>query len=424
MAARLAWLSAPLAAAALLGLPAMAAAIGGLGERVRARAARGQAALADLAAHLAAVLGAREVVRAFRAEQYEARRFRRLARGLRAERLAAERLRAAVPAAVTALYALTVLAVLAGGCWAVRTGALSPEGLGAFLAALVLLIEPLQGGATAFNELKQGQAAVDRLFAPLTRPAVDDAADDGADEAADSLEGGEPEELDVRFEGVGFAYAGRPGEVLADATFRVAPGEKVALVGRSGSGKSTVGRLLLGLLAPSRGRILLGGREVRALGPDRRAALLAWVPADARLLRGSVAENILYGVAPPHGAADIRRMEAAARLARAAGFVAALPAGYATEVGPGGAALSAGQRQRVALARALARRPRVLVCDEATASLDPATAAEVQRSLLEGLPGCAVLIIAHRRDALAGVDRVLRLEGGRVVEEEEEACET
>ena len=201
---------------------------------------------------------------------------------------------------------------------------------------------------------------------------------------------------------------------LDGLTLHIRPGELVALLGPSGCGKTTALRIVAGLDEATSGTVSVAGVDLHRTPANRRDMGMVF-QAYSLFPHLTVLDNVAFGLKMRRRGRRERRDRAAQMLDLVG--LAAHADRYATE-------LSGGQQQRVALARALARRPRVLVCDEATASLDPATAAEVQHSLLEGLPGCAVLIIAHRRDALAGVDRVLRLEGGRVVEEEEEACET
>ena len=191
----------------------------------------------------------------------------------------------------------------------------------------------------------------------------------------------------------------------------LAPSETVALVGESGAGKSTVALLLLRLLEPDAGRIRVGGVDLADCRDDVWRRSLAWVPQQPAILRGSVADNIRLG----DSAASDARVEEAAALAGADGFVCALPQGYDTLVGDGGRPLSTGQRRRLALARAFVRDAPLVILDEPTADLDPASAAVVAEAVERLRVGRSVLLIAHRSDLVRRADRVVHLERGRAV---------
>jgi ABC-type multidrug transport system fused ATPase/permease subunit len=200
-------------------------------------------------------------------------------------------------------------------------------------------------------------------------------------------------------------------------SFRIDPGQTVALVGASGAGKTTVAHLLLAFLTPDRGDILLGdppgGRRLHELPPDAWRQRVAWVPQQPYLFHGSVAHNLR--LARPEATMD--EVVWAARQAHAHEFVAALPQGYDTPVGERGARLSGGQVQRLALARAFLKDAPLLVLDEATANLDPEVEALVQEALGRLLRGRTALLIAHRLATVYRADRILVLDGGRLVQE-------
>jgi ABC-type multidrug transport system fused ATPase/permease subunit len=216
----------------------------------------------------------------------------------------------------------------------------------------------------------------------------------------------------VRFEQVTFAYPSRRALVLDGLDLELRPGETVALVGASGEGKSTVASLLLHLATPTLGRVTVGGVDLEHCEANAWRQQLAWVPQRPTLFRGTVADNIRLG----RSDADDGEVRAAARLACADEFVRALPQGYDTVVGEGGRPLSAGERRRIALARAFLRDAPLVVLDEPTADLDPATAALVGNAIDRLRPGRTVLLIAHRRALASRADRVLVLEGGRTTE--------
>lgn len=215
----------------------------------------------------------------------------------------------------------------------------------------------------------------------------------------------------VEFDSVGFAYAGG-APVLDGVSFAVARGERLGIAGPTGAGKSTLVDLLLGLLEPSEGRILVDGGLVA--GPRRAAwqAAVAHVPQDIYLSEESLAANIAFGV--PRAEWEEERIAAAARRAGIAGFIESLPEGFETAAGERGVRLSGGQRQRIAIARALYKEARLLVLDEATNSLDPATEKGVLDSIEALGAGMTVVIVAHRPSALERCSRVLALDGGRL----------
>jgi thiol reductant ABC exporter CydD subunit len=273
-------------------------------------------------------------------------------------------------------------------------------GLEAGLTVLVLAPElylPLRNLAAQYHASADGLAVAERLL---------DLAEEDVDERpAGSIVPPSPRDVAVRFESVSFAYPGRPAPVLAGFDLELAPGETVALTGPSGAGKSTVAALLLLLAEPTAGRVAAGGVDLADCDPAAWRRQVAWVPQRPTLCRGTVAENIRFGNA---GASDAAVREAAA-LAGADGFVLDLPEGYATVVGDGGRPLSAGQARRVALARAFLRDAPLVVLDEPTADLDPASAAVVGEAVERLLAGRTVLLVTHRAELEARADRVVRL---------------
>lgn len=213
------------------------------------------------------------------------------------------------------------------------------------------------------------------------------------------------------FEAVRFSYD-EARAALTEATFSISPGERVALVGASGAGKSTVFNLLMRFETPQAGRVTVNGEDIAALDLAAWRAQIAWVPQNPQLLRASVADNIRLGA--PETSLDAVR-EAAAQ-ARALDFVEALPEGFDTLLGEGGRALSGGQTQRIALARAFLRDAGLVLLDEPTASLDRASEAAIKAAVDAHAPGRTVITIAHRLATARDADRVIVLEGGRVVE--------
>jgi ATP-binding cassette subfamily B protein len=215
---------------------------------------------------------------------------------------------------------------------------------------------------------------------------------------------------ELAFAGIGHDYDGRPAVHAVD--LHVPAGTTVALVGGTGGGKSTLLKLLMRFIDPSRGRITLDGIDVATLDPQALRRQVGYVAQEPFLTDGSVADNIAYG--EKHG--DRARVEAAARAAEAHDFIAALPAGYDSPVGERGGNLSGGQRQRIALARALYRDPAILVLDEATSAVDNETEAAIQHSLATAARGRTTLVVAHRLSTVRDADTIHVLDAGRIVE--------
>ncbi|GAA3547586.1 hypothetical protein GCM10022419_029800 [Nonomuraea rosea] len=277
-------------------------------------------------------------------------------------------------------------------------------------ALLVLLLAPeaylpLRAMGTRFHASMEGVAAADAAFAVL-----DEAGDDEPDgvRPAAAPPGGAPE---IRLENVTVRYPGRDGAALENVSLTIGPRERVALVGESGGGKSTLLHLVLGFVRPSEGRVLVGGVDLRELDLAAWRARLAFVAQRPHLFAASVAGNIRLG-APSATLDDVRRAAAAAH----AGFVADLPEGYDTVVGERGANLSAGQRQRIALARAFCRPgASVLLLDEPTARLDGRSEAAVVAATADLAEGRTAVIVAHRPAMIDLADRVIRVHEGRIV---------
>jgi ATP-binding cassette, subfamily C, bacterial CydD len=296
-----------------------------------------------------------------------------------------------------ALVAVTIGVRLVGGGLGLQAG----------LTVLVLAPElyvPLRQLGAQFHASADGLAVAARMLDLLEAPV--------AAPARGLRLPPSPAEATVHFERVSFAYPTRDALVLDGFELELRPGETVALVGPSGAGKSTVASLLLRLAEPSRGRIAVGGVDLESCRAEDWRRHLAWLPQRPLLVRGTVADNIRFG----DPAADDARVRAAAELAGADAFVSALPDGYATVVGDGGRPLSAGERQRLALARAFLRDSPLVILDEPTANLDPASAELVADAVERLRAGRTVLLVAHRPELVRRADRIVTLAGGRAVE--------
>jgi ATP-binding cassette subfamily C protein CydCD len=217
----------------------------------------------------------------------------------------------------------------------------------------------------------------------------------------------------IAFEDVSFSYPGGRGAAHDGLSFTLGAGEKIGIVGPSGSGKSSVARLLLRLFDPQQGRVLIGGRDLKALDPEAVRRIIAVVHQDTYLFHGTVEDNLRLGKPD----ADQQEIEAAARDANAHEFISLLPHGYQTMIGERGVMLSGGQRQRLAIARALLRDAPILILDEALSSVDAENEAVIQQAIDRLAAGRTTLVLAHRLSSVIGADRILVLDRGRVVEE-------
>ncbi|MFH8405095.1 ABC transporter ATP-binding protein [Streptomyces sp. NPDC018019] len=362
-----------------------------------------------------AVSGVR-VVKGFGQEAQEAGKLRTVSRRLFAGRLRTVRLNARYTPALQAVPSLGQVAMLALGGWLATNGQITLGTFVAFSTYLAQLVAPVRMLAMMLTVGQQARAGVERVFELVdTEPVIEERTD------AHELPADAP--ATVEFENVSFGYGkGRP--VLEDFSLRIEPGETVAVVGTSGSGKSTVSLLLPRFYDVTAGRVLVGGHDVRDLTLESLRAAIGLVPENSFLFSDSLRDNIAYGTPD----ATDEQIRIAARAAQADGFISALPDGYDTEVGEQGLTLSGGQRQRVALARAILTDPRLLVLDDATSAVDARVEHEIHEALRGVMAGRTTLLIAHRASTLALADRVAVLDGGRLVdigtrEELEGRCE-
>ncbi|MFC7791919.1 ABC transporter ATP-binding protein [Streptomyces cinereoruber] len=398
----MAWLSPPLTLVAL----AVAPALWYIARRSRTRLhpatwhAQQQAALVAGVVD-GAVSGVR-VVKGFGQEDQETGKIREAGRRLFAGRLRTVRLNSRYTPALQAVPALGQVAVLALGGWLAHQGQITLGTFVAFSSYLASLVGPVRMLAMVLTVGQQARAGVERVLDLIdTEPVVKDGTKELPADAPATVE----------FDDVSFAYEdGRP--VLDGFSLEIRPGETVAVVGASGSGKSTVSLLLPRFYDVSRGAVLVGGHDVRELTLDSLRAAVGLVPEDSFLFSDTVRANIAYGVPD----ATDEQIETAARAAQADRFIAELPDGYATKVGEHGLTLSGGQRQRVALARAILADPRLLLLDDATSAVDARVEHEIHEALKSVMAGRTTLLIAHRRSTLNLADRIAVLDGGRLAD--------
>ena len=389
---------------AALFLPPMLGLWGRFRQRLRLGVLRVLDAVGDVTSQLQETVSGIRLVKASSAEDWENRRFQRLTQGHYAAFVRNERWRQFFPPATEMVIAVAVLGLLWYGSYLVlEDGTLSAEAFIISLGLAMRMMAPAKFLGQFPSLVQPGLAAAERVFEILdSRPEVADALEaqpvSGFSEA-------------IRFEGVGFEYL--PGEpVLEMVDFEIRPGEVVSLVGPSWAGKSTLADLLPRFHDPIAGRITLDGRDIRSLRISDLRALMGIVTQETILFHDTIAANIAYG----RDDATMEEIEGAARAAHAHGFVSELPGGYRTIVGERGVRLSGGQRQRLAIARALFRNPPILILDEATSALDTESEHLVQRAIEELMHERTVLVIAHRLSTIRRADRILVLDGGKVVE--------
>ncbi|MCX5198304.1 ABC transporter ATP-binding protein/permease [Streptomyces sp. NBC_00249] len=348
-----------------------------------------------------AVTGVR-VVKGFGQEEQETGKLRAAGRKLFGGRMRGIRMNSRYTPALQAVPALGQVAMLALGGWLATRGQVTLGTFVAFSTYLAQLVGPVRMLAMVLTVGQQARAGAERVFELIdTEPLIE--------EGTHELPADAP--ATVAFEDVRFGYdPERP--VLDGFSLTIAEGETVAVVGASGSGKSTVSLLLPRFYDADHGTVRVGGHDVRDLTYDSLRAAIGLVPEDSFLFSDTIRANIAYG-AP--GAAE-EQIRAAARAAQAESFIEALPAGFDTKVGEQGLTLSGGQRQRIALARALLTDPRLLLLDDATSAVDARVEHEIHEALRAVMAGRTTLLIAHRRSTLALADRIAVLDRGRLAD--------
>jgi ATP-binding cassette subfamily B protein len=391
----------------LAAIPVIVLPLVGFGRLVRQRGRAAQDTLADASAYAAELMGAVRVLQAFTNEKLASTYFSTAVE--RAYRAAIEstRARAFLTAVVIFLVFSSVVVILWVGAQDVLAGRVSAGRLSQFVLYAVFAAGALGELSQVWGEVSQAAGAAERLTELLATEPVIKAPSSPAVLPS-------PAHGEIAFEAVRFSYPTRP-QILAldDVSFRVQPGEKVALVGPSGAGKSTIFHLLLRFYDPQSGAVTFDGVNLAEADPRDVRARIALVPQEAVVFADTVAENIRFGRRDAADG-DIKR---AADLAVASEFVARLPERFHTAIGERGITLSGGQRQRIAIARAILRDAPLLLLDEATSALDSESEMLVQAALKQLMQGRTTLVIAHRLATVQSCDRILVLEQGRIVEE-------
>ncbi|MGP9630781.1 ABC transporter transmembrane domain-containing protein [Halomonas sp. AOP42-C1-46] len=388
----------------LIGIPATLLPIVWYGRRVRRLSRTSQDRVAELGRYAEEALSGIKTIQAFTHEGVDKTHY-----GQRVEQAFGSAVeRTQQRAWLTGIAMLVVFTAVGLMLWqggqAVLAGTMSAGELSAFIFYAVLAAGAIATLAEVAGGVQRAAGAAERLLELLdTQPAIQS--------PANSYDLAKPLRGEIRLEGVSFTYPGREAPALESFDLHIQPGERVAVVGPSGAGKSTLLGLLLRFYDPSQGRISLDGSDIRSLDLAVLRGAMGLVAQEPVLFSGSVAENLRYG----NPEADIDRLRIAAQDASALDFIDALPQGFDTPLGPGGVQLSGGQRQRLAIARALLKNPAVLLLDEATSALDAESERLVQQALDRLMVGRTSIVIAHRLATVIAADRLLVLDGGRLI---------
>jgi subfamily B ATP-binding cassette protein MsbA len=374
----------------------------GIGTRLRGLAKRTQAEIASMTSEVAEGLAGIRMARAYRLEEPLAESAGGVFERLFGLRIRQNRWQARVAPLMEILIGLAVAVLLFVVALRMQAGTTTIADFTGLLTGLGVISGPARRLGGNFATVQQGGAALDRVFMLFD---VENTIVDGPDELGRALG-------QIRFEEVDFAYP--DGHVaLEGVSFAVEPGMRVAFVGRSGAGKSTVFNLLPRLYDPTGGRILFDGHDIRSLTLASLRDQIAVVSQDSVLLTGTVADNIGFG----RRGAGRAEIEAAARAAAADGFIRALPEGYDTPVAPAAGQFSGGERQRLSIARAILRDAPILLLDEPTSALDAESEALIREALDRLARGRSTLVIAHRLATVLDSDLIIVMDRGRIVEQ-------
>ena len=369
------------------------------GKKLRIAGHNVQEHLADITATAQEAFSAVRVVRSFANEDAELERFRIAGKGNYDALLKAVSVQGILAGVIEVFLIIALAVVFWVGGRSVINGDLTPGELISFTGYIAFMVQPIRSVMNNMGVLQTGIASAERICSILGTPTENY-----------SHHKHIPVKGNIRFENVSFSYD--KTEILHDINFSVEAGKKIAVVGPTGSGKSTIADLIPRFYEPSEGRILIDDVDISEFGLKDLRRQIGIVPQECILMRGTVAFNIAYGM----GDIDMEKVKEAAEIADISAFIESLPEKYDSLVGERGVTLSGGQRQRIAIARAVIRDPRILILDEATSSLDTASELAVQKALNQAMKGRTSIIIAHRLSTIKNADRIYVLKEGRFIE--------
>ena len=391
----------------LAAIPVIVLPLVGFGRAVRKKSRLAQDTLAEASGYASELIGAVRTLQAFTNEALAKRRFGTAVEGAYEAARGATLARSILTSIAIFLIFSSVVIVLWVGAQDVLAGDITPGRLSQFILYAVFAAGGLGELSQVWGEIAQASGAAERLFEILSvEPAIK--------APPQPLALTRPARGEVTFDNVRFAYPTRPDAYVLDGlTFKVKPGERLALVGPSGAGKSTIFHLILRFYDPQSGTVTFDGVDLPQADPAAVRREIALVPQDAVVFAATVRENIRFGRLDATDA----EIEKAAEAAHAAEFIARMPQGYDTQVGERGITLSGGQRQRIAIARAILREAPLLLLDEATSALDAESETLVQQALTQLMQQRTSIVIAHRLATVLSCDRILVIDKGRIVEE-------
>ena len=413
--AMLVYLNVKLTLFVLLMLPLVALVVAGLARRLKRNSQVVQEMNSRLISLTDETMGGLKVIKGYNAIDFSNRRFRQYNRDYTRRRNAMYRRIDAASPVSEFLSSVIVIGILLFGSWLVMNGdhGLTADLFISYVMLFVLMIPPAKDLTTAFSQMRKGRACADRIEAFLGEEEEEYQCAVSSEQCAVSSKQCSAEgSAAVELRNVNFSYNAET-PVLHDISIQVPRGTTLALVGASGSGKSTIADLICRFYECRDGEILLDGKPVNTMPLADLRARIGVVAQDTLLFNDTVAANIAFG----RPGATPEEIEGAARAAQAHEFISAMPEGYNTVIGEGGGMLSGGQRQRISIARALLREPELLILDEATSALDTENEHLLQATLGEVLRGRTAIVIAHRLSTIAGADNIVVLDHGRIVEQ-------